>query len=165
MSRYSKPTVFIQNSAKEKNIDEDEIKDFIHHTEQNNCNGVFLSQHSGITNKNNYQIEIHAGNIIVYVHSVDYSSDKIKIAIDIIDNLALKLKLLENTNEDEYSVSKEDMEDIIEEYRNFGSQKSQMIDTIKSVTKQLIDKMEENLEFVNSIGSESFRSIFLFIKQ
>jgi hypothetical protein len=35
------------------------------------------------------------------------------------------------------------MEDIIEEYRNFVSQKLQMIDTIKLVTKQLIDKMED----------------------
>ena len=35
------------------------------------------------------------------------------------------------------------MEDIIEEYRNFTLQKLQMIDTIKLVTKQLVDKMED----------------------
>jgi hypothetical protein len=35
------------------------------------------------------------------------------------------------------------MEDIIEEYRIFISQKLQMIDTIKLMTKQLIDKMED----------------------
>jgi hypothetical protein len=35
------------------------------------------------------------------------------------------------------------MEDIIEEYRNFGTQKLQMMDTIKLVTKQLMEKMED----------------------
>ena len=35
------------------------------------------------------------------------------------------------------------MEDIIEEYKNFITQKLQMIDTIKLVTKQLIDKLED----------------------
>jgi len=57
--------------------------------------------------------------------------------------ILIKLKLIENTNDDDYSINKEDMEDIIEEYRNFASQKIQMIDTIKLVTKQLIDKMED----------------------
>ena len=35
------------------------------------------------------------------------------------------------------------MEDIIEEYKSFVTQKLQMIDTIKLVTKQLIDKLED----------------------
>ena len=35
------------------------------------------------------------------------------------------------------------MDDIIEEYRVFVSQKLQMIDTIKNINKQLLDKMEE----------------------
>ena len=61
----------------------------------------------------------------------------------IIDNLSCKLQTISNTNEDHYSVNKEDMDDIIEEYRIFVSQKLQMIEMIKSINKQLIDKMEE----------------------
>lgn len=141
MSRYSKPTVFIQNSAKETNIDEDEIKDFIHHTEQNNCNGVFLSQHSGITNKNNYQIEIHAGNIIVYVHSVDYSSDKIKIAIDIIDNLYTKLG--DVGKNDTHSVPKDVLDEINREYNSFITQKEAISNSFKESQKKILSQLDD----------------------
>ena len=40
-------------------------------------------------------------------------------------------------------MSKEEIDDITEEYRFFVVQKMQMIDTIKAVTKQLVDKMED----------------------
>ena len=53
------------------------------------------------------------------------------------------MKLIENNNEDDYFINKEDMEDIIEEYKNFVTQKLQMIDSIKLLTKQLIDKLED----------------------
>jgi hypothetical protein len=35
------------------------------------------------------------------------------------------------------------MEDIIEEYKNFATQKIQMIDSVKLLTKQLVDKLED----------------------
>ena len=60
--------------------------------------------------------------------------------------LSLKLKILENNKgdkeEDDYLINKEDMDDILEDYKFFISQKSQMIETIRAVTKQLIDKMD-----------------------
>ena len=114
----SKPTILFENKDYSRSVTTDEIKKFERDLQTQKLHGVFISQKSPITYKQNFQI-------------------------DIIDNLALKLKLLENTNEDEYSVSKEDMEDIIEEYRNFGTQKLQMMDTIKLVTKQLMEKMED----------------------
>jgi hypothetical protein len=139
----SKPTILFENKDYSRSVTTDEIKKFERDLQTQKLHGIFISQKSPITYKQNFQIDIINGLIHIYIPNCEYDANKLKIAIDIIDNLALKLKLLESTNEDEYSVSKEDMEDIIEEYRNFGTQKSQMIDTIKSVTKQLIDKMEE----------------------
>jgi hypothetical protein len=68
----------------------------------------------------------------------------VKIAIDIIDNLDMRLKNLESVSDDGFvKISKTDSDDIAEEYRQFGFQKSQMLDTIKSINKQLVDKLDE----------------------
>ena len=139
----SKPSILFENKDYSRSVTTDEVKKFERDLQIQKLHGVFISQKSPVTYKNNFQIDIINGLIHIYIPNAEYDANKIKIAIDIIDNLALKLKLIENTNDDEYSINKEDMEDIIEEYRNFISQKLQMIDTIKLVTKQLIDKMED----------------------
>ena len=104
--------------------------------------GIFVSQKSPITFKQNFQIDIINGLIHIYIPTAEYDTNKIKIAIDIIDSLSCKLQTISNTNEEHYSVDKEDMDDIIEEYRIFVSQKLQMIEMIKTINKQLLDKME-----------------------
>ena len=139
----SKPSILFENKDYGRSVTSDEVKKFERDLQTQKLHGIFISQKSPITYKNNFQIDIINGLIHIYIPSAEYDANKLKIAIDIIDNLALKLKLIENTNDDDYSINKEDMEDIIEEYRNFASQKIQMIDTIKLVTKQLIDKMED----------------------
>ena len=139
----SKPSILFENKDYSRSVTTDEVKKFERDIQTQKLHGVFISQKSPVTYKHNFQIDIINGLIHIYIPNAEYDANKIKIAIDIIDNLALKLKLIENTNDDKYSINKEDMEDIIEEYRNFISQKLQMIDTIKLVTKQLIDKMED----------------------
>ena len=139
----SKPAILFENKDYGRSVTTDEVKKFERDLQTQKLHGIFISQKSPVTYKNNFQIDIINGLIHIYIPNAEYDVNKIKIAIDIIDNLALKLKLIENTNDDDYSINKEDMEDIIEEYRNFVSQKLQMIDTIKLVTKQLIDKMED----------------------
>jgi hypothetical protein len=139
----SKPSILFENKDYSRSVTTDEIKKFERDLQIQKLHGVFISQKSPITYKNNFQIDIINGLIHIYIPNAEYDANKLKIAIDIIDNLALKLKLIENTNDDDYCINKEDMEDIIEEYRNFTLQKLQMIDTIKLVTKQLVDKMED----------------------
>lgn len=139
----SKPSILFENKDYGRSVTSDEVKKFERDLQTQKLHGIFISQKSPITYKNNFQIDIINGLIHIYIPNAEYDTNKIKISIDIIDNLALKLKLIENSNDDDYSINKEDMEDIIEEYRNFASQKIQMIDTIKVVTKQLIDKMED----------------------
>ena len=139
----NKPAILFENKDYARSVTTDEVKKFERDLQTQKLHGIFISQKSPVTYKNNFQIDIINGLIHIYIPNAEYDTNKIKIAIDIIDNLALKLKLIENTNDDDYSINKEDMEDIIEEYRNFASQKIQMIDTIKVVTKQLIDKMED----------------------
>lgn len=158
MSRYSKPTVFVHNSHQETNVDEEEIKDFIHHVEQNNCNGIFLSQNSGIIDKNNYQIEIHAGNIIVYVHSVGYSKEKIKIAIDIIDNLYNKLGDL--SKNDTHTIPKEVLDEINREYNAFINQKEAICNSFKESHKKILSQLDDlKLPSLDKFLSTKYSSI------
>jgi hypothetical protein len=139
----TKPCILFENKDYARSAPTDEVKKFERDIQQQKIHGIFISQKSPITYKNNFQIDIINGLIHIYIPNAEYDYDKIKLAVDIIDNLALKLEIMNNSSEDELSVSKEDMNDIIEEYKNFITQKLQMIDTIRLVTKQLIDKLED----------------------
>ena len=139
----NRPTILFENKDYSRSVTTDEIKKFERDLQLQKNHGIFVSQKSPITFKQNFQIDIINGLIHIYIPNAEYGANKIKIAIDIIDNLSSKLQTISNTSEDEYSVSKEDMEDIIDEYRVFVSQKLQMIELIKSMNKQLLDKMEE----------------------
>jgi hypothetical protein len=79
----------------------------------------------------------------VYIPNAECNPNKIKIAIDIIDSLSAKLESIANTSEDDFSISREELDEIMEEYKHFVMHKLQMIDMIKTVTKQLTDKLED----------------------
>ena len=139
----NKPTILFENKDYARSATTDEVKKFERDVNIQKIHGVFISQKSPITFKSNFQIDIINGLIHIYIPNAEYDTDKIKLAIDVIDSLALKLETIEKSNDNEFSISKEDMDDIVEEYKTFALQKIQMIDTIKLVTKQLIDKMED----------------------
>jgi hypothetical protein len=139
----NKPSILFENKDYIRSVNTDEVKKFERDIQIQKIHGIFVSQKSPITFKNNFQIDIINGLIHIYIPNGDYDIDKIKLAVDIIDNLSLKLDNLCTSTEEELSISKEDMDDIIEEYRIFINQKTQMMDTIKLVNKQLLDKMEE----------------------
>lgn len=139
----NKPTILFENKDYGRSVTTEEVKKFERDIQLQKNHGIFVSQKSPITFKQNFQIDVINELIHIYIPNAEYDTNKIKIAIDIIDNLSSKLQTISNTNEDEYSVGKEDMDDIIDEYRIFVTQKLQMIETIKSINKQLLDKMEE----------------------
>jgi len=141
---HTKPSILFENKYyKNRSTPTEEVKKFERDIQLQKHHGIFISQESPITYKDNFQIDIINGLIHVYIPNANYEIEKIKIAVDIIDNLSLKLNALSKTNEDEYTISKEDIDEIAEDYRLFGIQKSQMLDTIKLVNKQLTDKLEE----------------------
>jgi hypothetical protein len=139
----NRPTILFENKDYSRSVTTEEVKKFERDLQLQKNHGIFVSQKSPITFKQNFQIDIINGLIHIYIPNAEYEIDKIKIAVDIIDNLSSKLQNISNTNEDEYSINKEDMDEIIDEYRTFVTQKLQMIETIKNINKQLLDKMEE----------------------
>jgi hypothetical protein len=166
----TKPTILFENKYyKNRSAPTEEVKKFERDIQLQKNHGVFISQESPITYKDNFQIDIINNLIHVYIPNANYSVEKIKIAVDIIDNLSLKLYSLDKDSVDEYSINKEDIDELTEEYRLFGIQKSQMLDTIKLVNKQLTDKLEEIqipkikkilMKFGNIENDNDFKCIF-----
>jgi hypothetical protein len=151
LKRENKPTILFENKDYSRNANPEEVKKFIRDINERNQHGIFLSQNSGITTKHNFQIEFHKGCILVYVHNAEYSSEKIKLAVDIIDNLDVKIKEL-NLNEEEEEtnniITKELLDEINQEYQNFISQKDILLNVFKDYQKKILSTIED-LKFPN----------------
>jgi len=139
----TKPTILFENKDYMRSVNTDEVKKFERDLQTQKSHGIFLSQKSPITYKHNFQIDIINGFIHLYIPNAEYDTEKLRVAIDIVDNLSLRLESISNTTEEDIPISKEDIDDILDEYKLFITQKTQMMDLIKTITKQLNDKMEE----------------------
>ena len=144
LKRENKDTILIENKDYNVNVDPKEVKKFIGDCETRTSHGIFLSQNTGITSKNNYQIDIMNGKILVYVHNCEYMSHKIQIAVDIVDTLSQKIKELNLEDKtDEMVFSREVMEEINSEYQLLISQKEAIIHYVKEFQKNIIIKLED----------------------
>jgi hypothetical protein len=143
LSRKNKPTILIENKNWNKNVIQDEVKKFIRDVETQNCCGLFLSQNFGIANKENFEININNGNVLLYVHEVNNDAEKIKIAIDIIDNFKSKLDEIIISNGDGYNIDKEVLDEINKEYQLFATQKLLQIKTVKDFSSKMIKQLED----------------------
>lgn len=142
MRRIDKPPILFENKDYKMNIDKDEVAKFIRDIDTQNISGIFISQYSGIAFKQNYQIDIHKGNVLIYIQNCEYSPDKIRIAVDIIDNLHGKLDEL-NLDDDTNSISKEMLNDINDEYQAFITQKESLLMVLKDFQKKMTTQIEE----------------------
>ena len=142
-----KPTILFENKDYSRNVTTDEVNKFERDIQNQKSHGIFISQKTPITFKDSFQIDIINTFIHVYIPNCQYDTEKIKIAIDIVDNLSSKLNILNNindVNEDNmYSTSKNDIDDLANEYRNFAIQKLSIQEIVKTSSKQLLDKLEE----------------------
>lgn len=142
VNRQNLPTILIETKSYERNVTIDEVKKFIRDIDLQKCHGIFLSQHSGITSKQNYQIDIKGSNILVYIHNVDYCPNTIKIASDIIDSLSGKLSEIED-NTEVIHIPQEIIDDINKEYTHFIERKSKIIEYSKEFIKKLSNDIED----------------------
>lgn len=146
--RYDKqkPNILFENKHYTRSVDTEEIKKFERDIAIQKMHGIFLSQNSPITFKNTFHIDVVNGFIMVFVPNVEYNVDKIRIAIDIIDALAVQIQLLQETKSGEEETSRSMnssiLSDIIREYIDFGKQKMDIVETIKSHSKLLLDKID-----------------------
>ena len=141
--RKDKPTILFENKNYDKNVTQDEVRKFLRDIENKNCSGIMMAQHYGIANKENYEIEIHNGNILIYLHKVEYDPDKIKAAVDIIDHFKTKLGDIEKSEGDQRMIDKQVLDDINKEYQTFILSKLAHIKTIKDCNQKLLSQIED----------------------
>jgi hypothetical protein len=143
MIRKDKPTILFENKNYDKNVLQEEVKKFLRDVEHQNCSAIMLAQHHGITNKDNFEIEIHNNNVLVYLHKVEYDADKIKAAVDIIDYFKDTLDNNGKTAGDALSIDKDMLDEINKEYQLFMTNKMSHIKTIKDYQQKLIAQMDD----------------------
>ena len=144
--RNNKPKILVENKDWRRPVIQEEVKKFMRDIELQKCCGLFLSQNTTITTKDNFEINVHDGNVLVYVHCANNDPEKIKIALDIIDAFYSSLKLLEDescSEENMNTISREVTDHINAEYQNFLSKKSKTIKMAKEFIQTLVKQIEE----------------------
>jgi len=139
LTRNGKTTIMIENKDYARNVNQKEVDKFKRDAENLNCSAILLSQKYGIVEKENYQIEIVNNNIYIYVHNVQYSAQKIKIAIDIIDNFKSNMIITEKN----INMDTETLKYINQEYSQFIKNKIIQINTIETFNKNMIKSINE----------------------
>jgi hypothetical protein len=108
MYRDGMPSILFEIKNYNRNIPKDEVIKFQYDCDKKNICGIMLSIMIGICNKHNYQIDItDNNNICLYIHDVNYEMEKIKLGVDIIDNLYSKLNINNKNPDNNIIITKE----------------------------------------------------------
>lgn len=137
IKRKDKIPILIETKNYTSNVKKEEIDKFIRDVTNNDCSGVFLSQNSGIVGKDNFQIDIHNKNILIFIHCVNYDITKINLAINTIDVLYDKLIKI---NEKNINMPTDTLKEINTEYQTFIYQKEKMVNGLKEYYKKTFDQ-------------------------
>jgi len=143
--RKDKPTIIVENKNYKETVYGETVQKFIDDINNNNLCGIMISQNSKIVHKNNFEIEIHNGNVAVYIHECNYDPNKIKIAVRIIDTFKSKIEKQKLDNAIIH-IDVEILEKINKEFQLFNNKKRQHIAEIKNMYDTLT-KSAEDMEF------------------
>lgn len=136
-----KSTIYIESHCmRDRNVSATEIKSFLN---ERTTHGILVSQYTGITTKPNYHIEIHNNFITVYLHQLEYSGEKLQIAVDMIDALSSKIGDFCVAMEQKYSIPKDVLDDVNREYQHFIIQKETIVSTLKEQHKRILGQLDE----------------------
>lgn len=145
IERSGKDKIMLENKFHSANVSIPDIEKFIRDAEYQNCHGILISQKSGIARKKNFQIDIHNGFIMVFIHNINYDFDKVKLAIDAIDHLSNTLKN-SNMDSNDFKISNEIIKEINNEYQKFIVQRNSLTETLKLFNRDMTKQISQ-LEF------------------
>lgn len=141
IERKEKPTILIDTKDYNTVVPKKEVDKIIRDIEKKKCNGILISQNSGIALKYDYEINIHNDFIIIFLHNVEYNEDKISNALQIIDML---FPIIQKQANMEYeSINSEQLNLINKEFQEIISQKKKIIDTIEQNNKDIIKEISK----------------------
>jgi hypothetical protein len=135
--RNNKPKILIENKDHDAcNVPKMDVDKFIRDCEIQQCCGIMFSQNRGIANKENYELQINNGNVLLYVHNVNFDNDKIKTAIEIVEQFKIKFDEI-NTDIDVCNIETSVLEEINKEFNNYTSQKHSLLKLVKDFNEKI----------------------------
>ena len=144
--RKDKPTIIVENKNYKETVYGETVQKFIDDMNEHNLCGIMISQNSKIVHRENFEIEIHNGNVAVYIHECNYDPYKIKIAVQIIDTFKARIEKQKIENGTVFTIELETMEKINKEFQMFNNKKRQHMAEIKNMY-EILTKSAEDMEF------------------
>jgi hypothetical protein len=140
-----KAPILFENKDYDENVPKDEVAKFIRDVDAQGMSGIFLSHRSGIVHKQNFQIDLNQGHVLVYVQHCGYDADKVRIAVDIVDHFLAKMgDLTGNDDGGETDViSREILDSINVEYQKFVVQREGLVTVVKDFQKKMTAQIDE----------------------
>jgi len=141
--RKDKPIIIVENKNYDKKVYTDEVQKFIDDMKEHDLCGIMISQKTTIVHRENFEIEIHNGNVAVYIHECNYESEKIKIAVQIIDTIKTRIEKHKIENGTVFTIDNQMLEKLNRDFQFFNVKKRQHISEIKNMYEMLIKSAEE----------------------
>lgn len=152
--RNNKPKILIENKDHDAcNVPKHDVDKFIRDCEIQQCCGIMFSQNRGISNKENYELQINNGNVLLYVHNVHFDSDKIKTSVEIVEQFKMKFDEI-NTDTDVLNIEASILEEINKEFNFYIQQKSSLLKMVKDFN----DKINMSINDLKIPSLEQFLS-------
>lgn len=143
MKRFRKPDILIQLKCSEENIHTEEITTLYKNVSDFNSSGIIISQNSGFVGKQDFHVDIHNNQVIVFIHNYKNDDLKLQMAVNIIDNLMTHINQLKLPMETNIHIPKDILDKVNNEYQLFLSQKNAVVDVLKDTQKKVIAQMDE----------------------
>lgn len=141
----NKPTILFENKDYTRAVTTEEVKKFERDLALQRQHGIFISQHSNITFKEPFQIDIIDGYIHLYLPNTNYNVDKIRVAVEMIDQLSASLAYIQQSKsavETTIHINQTDMDAMLELYHDFQTQKNNLVETIRASNKTILDHLD-----------------------
>ena len=145
LRRPDRPTVLVENKDWSRPVPQTEVSKFMRDIDVQHCSGIFLSQNGAITSRENFQIDLYNGHVLVYVHDVRNDPERIKMAIDIVDRIEPALSEITSMNEQgtEETISKELVKQLNVEMMAFIEHKLAIVNSAKTFQKTLLKQLDD----------------------
>jgi hypothetical protein len=146
ITTHNSTKLLIENKTIEQNVSEIVVDMFKKSCQMNYANGILMSQNTGITGKDDFEIEIIGSNVIVYLHLVNYDECKINLAINMLNRVHDEV-ISVNANSSN-TISDAILNEIKVEYQKFTNNKEDLHLYIKNTHSTIVNKLE-NIKLTN----------------
>ena len=144
LKRNNQDYIMFETKAYQTNVDTKEVEKFMRDAKKLSVHSIMMSQYTGIVGRKPYAIEINdQGRILIYLHQVNFSQDKIRQAVQIIDNMAPRMKqITEEEQENGINIDKSILDKINKEFISFLDNKEKLKNFLKEQNKMACTQVD-----------------------